>query len=562
MKQVDLVLLHPPSVYRFRELPIFHGPISDVIPSSSIFENYPIGFLTLSEYLHRHGIAVRIVNLAMKMLRDFSFDPESFIARLRPAAFGIDLHWLPHVDGALSLAETIKRRHPDIPVIFGGLTATHFRQEILRNHPCVDFIVCGDSTEEPLRLLMEAIKSRGDCRTVPNLAWRDKEGRITENGISYRPADLDYVDFDYSHPVKMTMKYHDPSGYLPFRNWLSNPVMAVFSCRGCSHDCISCGGSASAFRMLCRRERPAFRSPELLAKDVRSIARYTGAPIMVIGDLLQAGTGYAESFLQAVKKYRIENELAIEFFRPPPADFVGKVAGSLLNFNVEISPESHDPRVRRAFGKTYDNAELEASIAAFMRSTCRRLDLFFMVGLPFQDYRSVMETVEYCGELLRKYGGGKKLLPMIAPLAPFVDPGSRLFEEAERFGYRLFYRTLEEHRRAMLMPTWKQRLNYETEWMTRDEIVRATYDGALKLAELKAAHGVLGKEEAEEILRHIRMAKDLFRRLEDAPFLDASLEKEVFRLNRLDFLCGKHELEWPVKGWKLHLMNVFRSLLR
>jgi hypothetical protein len=34
------------SIYN-RELPIFLGPISDVIPSSS-FENYPIGFLTLS----------------------------------------------------------------------------------------------------------------------------------------------------------------------------------------------------------------------------------------------------------------------------------------------------------------------------------------------------------------------------------------------------------------------------------------------------------------------------------------------------------------------------------
>jgi hypothetical protein len=185
-----------------------------------------------------------------------------------------------------------------------------------------------------------------------------------------------------------------------------------------------------------------------------------------------------------------------------------------------------------------------------------------MVGLPHQDYPSVMETVEYCGELLRKYGGTKKLLPMIAPLAPFVDPGSRLFEEAERFGYRLFYRTLGEHRQAMLMPTWKQRLNYETEWMTRDEIVRATYDGALKLTELKAAHGVMGKGEAEEIRRHIRMAKDLFRRMEEAPFIDAALEKEIFRLNRLDFLCDKHELEWPVKGLKLHLMNFFRLLFR
>src|SRR5450756_727514 len=113
----DLILLHPPSIYKFRELPIFYGPISVAIPSSSIFENYPIGFLTISEYLNRQGISVRIVNLAMKMLLDPSFDPENFIAKLRPSAFGIDLHWLPHVDGSLSLAEVVKRLHPGIPVI-------------------------------------------------------------------------------------------------------------------------------------------------------------------------------------------------------------------------------------------------------------------------------------------------------------------------------------------------------------------------------------------------------------------------------------------------------------
>lgn len=560
MKQVDLVLLHPPSVYDFRELPIFHGPISDVIPSSSIFENYPIGFLTLSEYLSRNGITVRIVNLALKMLEDFSFDPESFVAKLHPAAFGIDLHWLPHVDGSLRLAEAVKRRHPDTPVIFGGLSATYYHQEIMRDTPCVDFIVRGDSTEEPLRLLMEAIKSGGEYGRVPNLVWRNGQGDVTVNAISNRPPALDYVHFDYSHPIKMTMKYHDPSGYLPFRNWLSNPVMAVFSCRGCFHDCASCGGSASAFSNLCGRERPAFRSPELLAKDVRNISRYTGAPVMVIGDLLQGGNGYADTFLQAMKKYRIRNELAIEFFHPPPPDFVRKMADSLINFNVEISPESHDPRVRKAFGKSYGNAELEASIEALIGSSCRRLDLFFMVGLPRQDYPSVMETVDYCGELLRRHGDTKKLLPMIAPLAPFVDPGSRLFEEAERFGYRLFYRTLAEHRQAMLMPTWKQRLNYETKWMTRDEIVRATYDGALRLIALKAANGVIGSEEAGEIQRHIREAKELIRRMEDAPVIDDALKMEIFRLNRLDFLCGKHELRWPMSGWKLNLKNLLRLL--
>lgn len=560
MTRVDLILLHPPSIFNFRELPIFYGPISDVIPSSSLFENYPIGFITLSEHLNRNGISVRVVNLALKMLRDRSFDPEAFVARLDPVAFGIDLHWLPHVDGSLTLAELVKKHHPGTPVIFGGLSATYYHREIMADYPFVDFILCGDSTEEPLRLLMETIKNGGDFATVPNLVWRDGRGGAVDNGISYRPPNLDHVHFDYSHPLKMTVKYHDPSGYLPFRNWLSNPVMAVFSCRGCLHDCVSCGGSASAFHRLCGRDRPAFRSPELLAKDIRAIAACTGAPVMVVGDLLQAGRDYAERFLRAMRRYRIENEIAIEFFHPPPAEFVRLVSDSLINFNVEISPESHDPRVRRAFGKNYGNAELEASVAALIDSTCRRLDLFFMVGLPYQDYRSVMDTVEYGGELLRRFGENGTLLPMIAPLAPFVDPGCRLFEEAERFGYRLFARTLREHRQAMLMPTWKQRLNYETSWMSRDEIVRATYDGALRLIELKAAHGLLDGEEADEIRAHIRMAVALEWRIENADVIDGSLREDIFRLNRMDLLCQKHELQWPVKGLKLKLPNILKLL--
>ena len=52
--------------------------------------------------------------------------------------------------------------------------------------------------------------------------------------------------------------------------------------------------------------------------------------------------------------------------------------------------------------------------------------------------------------------------------------------------------------------------------MTRDDIVNATYDGALKLVELKAAYGLTDRRKAEEIIRHIRRAKDLIRRMEDS----------------------------------------------
>lgn len=560
MQQPDLILLHPPTVFRFRELPIFYGPISDVVPSSSIFEIYPIGFLTISEHLHRHGISVRIVNIAMKMLKDATFNPERFIERLNPLAFGIDLHWLPHVDGSLSLAEIIKRHHPEKPVILGGLSATYYREDIMRDYPYVDFIVCGDSTEEPLRMLMDAIRSGRDYEAIPNLVWR-KNGTTIVNDISFKPENLDYINFDYSHLLKMAIKYRDPLGYIPFENWLAYPVTAVFQCRGCFHNCASCAGALSAFRRLCMRDRPCFRSPELLAGDIKRIADITSAPVMVIGDLLQAGNRYAERFLDAMKRHRIKNEIAIEFFKPPPEEFVKKVAESIINFNVEMSPESHDQKVREAFGKHYTNEDLERSIESLLRAGCKRIDLFFMVGLPYQDYQSVMETVTYCGEVLRKYGSSGNVLPMIAPLAPFIDPGSNIFEDPGKYGYRLFYKTLEEHRQAMVMPAWNQALNYETEWMSRNEIVRVTYEAALRLINMKAGYGIIEKERADEIREYMRMAIAIMEKADSREEIDDAMKEEIFRLNRTASICDKHELEWPIRRWKLNLPRLFKLLL-
>ena len=50
MARIDLVLLHAPSVYDFRERSIMFGPVSDMVPSSPIFEMYPLGFTTMAEY--------------------------------------------------------------------------------------------------------------------------------------------------------------------------------------------------------------------------------------------------------------------------------------------------------------------------------------------------------------------------------------------------------------------------------------------------------------------------------------------------------------------------------
>jgi hypothetical protein len=48
MAAPDLVLMHPPSVMDFRKRTLLSGPVSDLIPSTPVFEMYPIGFTTIA----------------------------------------------------------------------------------------------------------------------------------------------------------------------------------------------------------------------------------------------------------------------------------------------------------------------------------------------------------------------------------------------------------------------------------------------------------------------------------------------------------------------------------
>lgn len=72
----DLVLLHAPSVYDFRKTVQLTGPVADVIPSTAVFEMYPVGFTSMAGYLERYGYTLLIVNLANRMVADPRFDVE------------------------------------------------------------------------------------------------------------------------------------------------------------------------------------------------------------------------------------------------------------------------------------------------------------------------------------------------------------------------------------------------------------------------------------------------------------------------------------------------------
>jgi B12-binding domain/radical SAM domain protein len=556
MAKEKLILIHAPSVYDFRQRATLWGPIGDLVPSDTVFEMYPIGFTTMAEHLERHGHRVGIVNLAVRMLRDPKFDAEKLLASLDPLAFGLDLHWLPHAHGSLEVARLLKGFHPQTPVIMGGISASYYHEELI-TYPQVDYVLRGDSTEEPLRQLIEALDSgarAGDLGCIPNLTWKDVQGTPHVNPLTHVPADLDGILLDHSFVVKAVARERNLSNYLPFAKWTKYPITAALSCRGCTRNCAICGGSAFASKRILGRDQPAYRSPERLAEDLRRINRFSRGPIFVLGDIRQAGMDYARRFLRAIQG--LDEQMIIEFFWPVERGFMEEVAAAIPNFVVELSPESHDPEVRRYSGKPFSDAAIEESVESILDVGCQRMDLFYMSGMPGQTPQSVLDTIEYCGHLLRRFDGDERLKLFISPLAPFLDPGSLAFEKAEQYGYRKLCHTLEDHRRALLAPSWKYVLSYETRWMSRAELVDCTYQAGLRLNQLKAEFGQVSPERAQLTEERIRRAIALMARIDRlVETTEPSqwerrllpLRDEIEEVNR-STVCEKEELDLPVRG--------------
>jgi len=566
-----LILLHPPAVYDFRKHFLMYGPIADGVPSTPLFEMYPVGFISLMEHLESEGLNVRIINLAARMLGSDRFDAEKVIRRLKPKAFGIDLHWLAHAQGSLEVAKICKRYHPDIPVIFGGLSATYFHSELIR-YPEVDFIIRGDSAEEPLLQLMQAINHRSISQPtlsdIPNLVWKGDEVHI--NPLSHVPSEVKFSN-NYANIFRSALKYRDLKSLLPYhgwsREWFSYPIMAVITCRGCMHNCIFCGGSRNALAGYCNRRKATFKDPRLLIEDITKITDYTKAPIFIIGDLRQPGDEYAYTVLEGLKMLKIENPVVLELFDTAPKEYFERVADSIKNFNFEISPDTHDERIRAMVGKQYKNVGIEENIKWALDLGCRRFDLFFMIGLPFQTCESVTETVDYCGYLMNKLG--TKVVPFILPYSPFIDPGCIAYENPEKFGYKILFKTFEEYRRAMLSPSWKYILNYETKWMTRDDIVDCTYQAGLRLNRLKAEYGLTDPDSFRAREEKIKLAIELTAAIDEIEAItDADVRRE--RLMQLkpeaDLMLSsvineKRGMEWPTAGRDLKIINIVKTAL-
>jgi len=235
----------------------------------------------------------------------------------------IELHWILNAYGSIQSAEIVKKVNPNIKTIVGGISATHYHEDVIKYHS-IDAVIRGEGEVPLLHLVNHYLKGKSPMKDIPNLTYK-KNGAIYQNPIEYIAEDLSFLNFVNFKLLENWKKYVKV-----------DPSISIMMGRSCPYNCVYCGGGKHAYNELCKRDNVILRDPKQIVDDIIYLKQLY--PELKIVDLTH---GYYPSnhqywirILQLIKKEDVDIGAIFEVWSLPAKDsFLRESAKSLTLVN-------------------------------------------------------------------------------------------------------------------------------------------------------------------------------------------------------------------------------------
>lgn len=195
--------------------------------SKGQLETYPpLGIMQLGSYLREKGETSKILDLSHQ--KKFTQKLHQVLSLFTPDVVGIS-SIIASYRNSLKVAREIKKFHPSIKVILGGIYPTFGDKDILKESKDIDVIVRGEG-ELTLAELITAWKQKQDWHKINGISFK-QNGRAIRNpdrelikDLNILPP-LDYTELD-------TLDYYRKKG-----------KFLMVTSRGCPYKCTFCSTS-------------------------------------------------------------------------------------------------------------------------------------------------------------------------------------------------------------------------------------------------------------------------------------------------------------------------------
>jgi radical SAM superfamily enzyme YgiQ (UPF0313 family) len=371
----------------------------------------PLSLLCPATPLARRGYKVQIIDQFADPDWETKFERALETA---PLCMGVTSMTGPQILRALEASREMKRRHPGVPVVWGGIHASLLPHQTLEN-PSIDIVVVGEG-EETFTELVQALQDATPLDRIAGICFK-QDGRI--HSTPRRP----FIDLDAEPPLSYDLVDVD----LYRRRLFDVDHLTFNSSRGCTFRCSFCWDP-----VIHRRSWRAMR-PETVMDQLRRIITDYGIRGFLFSDDhffidMKRARGIIEEIVRAdlgivISKLQIR---ADTICRMDDEFLELMVRAGVKRFTVGV--ESGSQRVLDLIKKDVTVEEVIEANRKLARYSIIPLYLF-MMGMPTETPDELRQSLELADRLIEENPKAAKTFNIYT-----AYPGTELYHHAVQEG--------------------------------------------------------------------------------------------------------------------------------
>ncbi|MBP9853932.1 MAG: radical SAM protein [Candidatus Omnitrophica bacterium] len=395
MKQIDILFIHPNASKKIYQ---------DLSKDFSAIEP-PIWAGMLTNHCLSRGFSAEIIDCEALHLTDIESAKKIKEANPKVACFVVygaqPSASSQNMEGAVALAEEVKKISPEIKILFVGGHIAALSREVMESHSCIDFVCQNEGVYTISNLLKTNLKDK--LGSVLGLGYREgKEiilnlpSPIVEKSDLAR--DLPGIPWD-----KLPMKNYRTSLWHSYpNNSERQPFAALYTSLGCPMKCSFC-----MINIINRQENKysdgsaVFRywDPEFIIREFDELAKRGITNIKIADELFVLNSNHfmklCELIIQRNYKFNIWCYSRVDTVKEKYLETLKKAGVNWLALGIE----SGNTRVRKDVTKgRFEDVDIR-DVVQKISSHGINVIANYIFGLPEDDHQSMQTTLDLAMEM-------------------------------------------------------------------------------------------------------------------------------------------------------------------
>jgi len=365
----------------------------------------PLGALCVATYLDKHGYEVEILDTHIE--EKYLEILKGKISENNYIFVGITVIIGKFLKNAVELSRLIKSMNPELPIVWGGIMASIYPDELFNEYP-VDYIVRYEGEETACELATALEKGSG-FENIDGLSFRGKNGNV-HNPPRFPKLNLD----EYPIPKWELLGSAFNKEQVPY-------FYLVMSSRGCPFNCTFCY-KHSVDKVIQDKVPPwRARSTRHIIDEIDYIHAKTGTTVFTFGDdNFFVNKKRTLEILAYFRKRGFYIEECIGHLNCVDDEIIEAMGGIVQTFIFSI--ETGSPRLQTYIDKNLDLKSIPDKIRhLYAKGIVTNSP--FIVGFPTEETEDLRKNIEIMIEIKKHnpFARGKSYLFLPLPKTKLFD---------------------------------------------------------------------------------------------------------------------------------------------